>query len=226
MERRFQKIYVWSFIIVAGIVMLLLYTPIGGNLYTWNGDDQLYQLQPGVDFNKRITNSPGSMSGGGGYNSSSYNVPNYSYNSSPGYSAGGSGGSTESFLQGGSGGGGAMIPETSNSLNSYGGQSSSETYSGSAGGSGSSGAGGGSGVSGGTTLPSAELAQITENLGLTNDDEVTKAGNQTLGNGGATDPGGDPEGPMIPVGGNVFYLLFMLIPYIAYKRLKFKFEKK
>lgn len=57
MEKKYQILYIWSIIIVAGIVLLLLYTPIGGSLHQSN-DISYYRYNNGVDFGRKITNSP------------------------------------------------------------------------------------------------------------------------------------------------------------------------
>jgi len=57
MEKKYQILYIWSFIIVAGIILLLLYTPIGGSLHQSN-DISYYRYNTGVDFGGKITNSP------------------------------------------------------------------------------------------------------------------------------------------------------------------------
>lgn len=55
MERKYQIIFIWSFIIISGIVLLLLYTPLGGNLhYAATGDEYRYYVAPGVNYQTQV----------------------------------------------------------------------------------------------------------------------------------------------------------------------------
>lgn len=57
MEKKQHIIYIWSFIIVASLVLILLYTPLGGSLHLSNNTG--YQnYSTGVVFGGKINNAP------------------------------------------------------------------------------------------------------------------------------------------------------------------------
>jgi len=225
-DKRFKEIYIWSFILVAGVILLMLYTPIGGSFY--NGNKQSYvELQPGVDFSKKITSSPSfRISTADNNNMPSIGVQPNKFNSSRRVVSGGNTVTSESFLQESAGTGGNFTTESSASLSNYssgvspGSSFQTSPYSGRNSNS--------SGSSGYGSLPLAstsEMSKISQNLGLSDNNEtLNKAGNETTSNG-ASDPGGDPgDETVIPVGGSEIYLALIAFIYIFVKT-KF-FNKK
>lgn len=57
MEKKYQIIYIWSFIILACFILLLLYTPVGGRLN--QPSTKVYTtMNKSVHFNGAIANSP------------------------------------------------------------------------------------------------------------------------------------------------------------------------
>lgn len=57
MEKKYQIIYIWSFIIVSCIILLLLYTPLGGDLHQTSSTNYTV-VNTTVDFGGGIANSP------------------------------------------------------------------------------------------------------------------------------------------------------------------------
>jgi hypothetical protein len=57
MEKKYQIIYIWSFIIISGLILLMLYTPLGGRLHQSIGNRSEI-ITPSVDFGGQIGNSP------------------------------------------------------------------------------------------------------------------------------------------------------------------------
>lgn len=57
MEKKYQIIYIWSFIIVSCIILLLLYTPLGGDLHQTSSSNYGV-VNTTVDFGGGIANSP------------------------------------------------------------------------------------------------------------------------------------------------------------------------
>ena len=56
MEKKYQTIYVLSFVIVAGFILLLLYTPLGGGLHK---STTIYNVEnTSVNFGGKIANAP------------------------------------------------------------------------------------------------------------------------------------------------------------------------
>ncbi|OIP84316.1 MAG: hypothetical protein AUK44_02975 [Porphyromonadaceae bacterium CG2_30_38_12] len=212
MEKKYQIIYIWAFIIVSGIVLLLLYTPLGGNLhYAAYNDQYRYMVAPGVDASHQIGASFSGPSASRSYN---YSIPSIAYTSpsfkagsgsfttrsspsnfSSGYSAGGGFtlSSNRSFSAGGSGGGSGL-----GLLAVGGGNSSDGDNNGSVGGFG----GGFNPGSSNTTVMQRGTSGI--------DDEL--------------DPGGDPTSPPLglPLGNELYVLLFFAASYILFKQKLFR----
>ncbi|MDD3077864.1 MAG: hypothetical protein PHH37_02010 [Paludibacter sp.] len=58
MEKKYQIIYIWSFIIIGAIILILLYTPTGGNISKTNSiNNSNIIINPTVDFESGIINS-------------------------------------------------------------------------------------------------------------------------------------------------------------------------
>lgn len=57
MEKKYQIIYIWSFIIVSSLILLMLYTPLGGDLHQ-SDSDQYSIANTSVNFEGRISNLP------------------------------------------------------------------------------------------------------------------------------------------------------------------------
>ncbi len=56
MEKKYQTIYILSFVIVAGFILLLLYTPLGGGLHK---STTIYKVEnTSVNFGGKIANAP------------------------------------------------------------------------------------------------------------------------------------------------------------------------
>jgi hypothetical protein len=58
MEKKYQKLYIWSFIIISGIILAMLYTPLGGNLHDSTFGSYDNYTTPGVNFHGKIGNAP------------------------------------------------------------------------------------------------------------------------------------------------------------------------
>ena len=207
MERKYQIVYIWSFIIISGIVLLLLYTPIGGELHRATSSEQYrYNTAPGVNYDTQIgrfsgANSSGTNYGGGtpsayvspnmksgniSYNGSTA-ASNQSFNSGNG-SAGLSGigiSKTKTASSGASGGlGGITAP--------IGGGSSSSVSSG-----------------GGMSTPFAAA-----NTGTS---VMQKAGEEATAGDDELDPGDDPNGNPLPLGNDLLVLFSIAAIFSGYK---------
>jgi|GEM_PF-2552265 len=219
MEKKYQIIYIWSFLIISGIILLLLYTPLGGDLhYAAYNEQGRYNVAPGVNFSSQVSGFSGSSSSGGSYNY----TPTISEYRSPGYSIGASGGnystSTGIGNSGSYSGGGITL--------------SNKSVSGSGGAGGSSGGGmmavgGGrrssSGVSG-TFSGGGSIGGSLFNTTTTADGGVLqRAGDEDPPVIPNSDPGveyelGSPLG--MPLGNEMWSLLFIAFIFTFYKWLR------
>ena len=220
MEKKYQKLYIWSFIIISGIILAMLYTPLGGDLNKSVYGEYNNYPSSGVNFNGRIGNAPknGRATLARNYNDA---VPvnsgtGHSVLSKPVVVIGGASTSGSNLQSGASyqaskprnndnlGGGLGASGGGGTGMIALGGRSS--------GGNGVS--SGGGGFSGGgmfsTTAPSFE----TESA-------IQKAGEDELED--LSDPGGgEPVGDPIPVGEGFFTLIIMVLMYSHYIYRKFK----
>jgi len=207
MEKKYQIIYIWSFIIVSSIILLLLYTPLGGDLH--QSDSNEYNIvNTSVNFGGEISNSPKrsytqqSNSGNsvaaipsyapkksryvstnntvGGTNNLSNN--GYSVNSKSTLS------SAQSTSSGGNGGGGM-----STAFGGGGGSNSSENTS-------SQGFGGGANSPFSSSTPGSSVSVMQKATNDIND---------------LSDPGGeDPIGDPLPVGDGLYFIIAMAVVYV------------
>ena len=207
MERKYQIIYIWSFIIISGIVLLLLYTPIGGELHQATYNEQYrYSTAPGVNYQTQIGSFGGGSTSGSNYNNSApeaYVSPNLksgniSYNGS-------TAASNQSFSSGGSSAGLSGV-NTSKSKTSAAGTS-----------------GGIGGVTapmgGGSTSSSASGGGMSTPFAAANTGTsvMQKAGEEATANDDELDPGGDPNGNPLPLGNDLLVLFSIAVIFSAYK---------
>lgn len=185
MERKYQIIYIWSFIIISGIVLLLLYTPLGGNLhYAAYSEESRYNVAPGVNYQTQV----GGFSAGSSSGSTNSAAPQ-AYVS-------------ESFRNGSVGGGFSSMGSTSNSSSSYGAsaatsintsRSSNGASSGGLGGGGmlavgsrgsksASGSVGGGGLGGGSVPFSSNSGTVMQKATTAGEDALDPGGDENLGN--------------------------------------------
>lgn len=213
MEKKYQIIYIWSFLIISGIILLLLYTPLGGDLhYSAYNEQGRYNVAPGVNYSSQIGGFSGGSSSGGSYNyspavsaykSPSYNVigggGNYSSSTNIGSSASYSGGGitlsnktiTSSGGAGGSGGMGMMAAGGGNRQSS---NEVSNTFS-------------GGGSLGGSLFNTTTIAD---------GGVMQKAGEED----DPLDPGGDPIGDPLPLGDDLGILILLVSIFTVYKWYK------
>lgn len=211
MEKKYQIIYIWSFLIISGIILLLLYTPLGGDLhYAAYNEQGRYNVAPGVNYSSQIGGFSGGSSSGGSYNysptvsaykSTTYNVvgtgANYSsatnFGSSASYSGGGGIALSNKSISGsgGSGGSGMMAVGGGSRGSSNGG---SNNFS-------------GGGVLGGSLFNSTTLA----------DGGVMQKGTQ--GTEGPLDPGNEPLEDPLPIGDELGILMLLVSLFTFYKWL-------
>lgn len=77
MDKKYQLIYIWAFILVLGIILILLYTPLGGNLYTaTSGEQNKQNIAPGVNYQTQIGSLGNTASKN--HSSNTYNAPYFS----------------------------------------------------------------------------------------------------------------------------------------------------
>lgn len=214
MEKKYQKLYIWSFIIISGLVLAMLYTPLGGNLHTSTYGNYDNYTTPGVNFNGRIGNAP---KGGRATQARNYNdeIPvnsgsTYSVLSKP-VVVGNNGSTSHSNLQNGN--------YQASSLGSD--RSNGGLISGSAGGSGMIALGGGrSGGSAGNATGSYPGGGLFSNTtpSATNEGVMQKGTSSS----GVTlsDPGGDSTGNPLPVGDGFYVLILfgLLYGYFKYRQ--------
>lgn len=206
MEKKYQIIYIWSFIIISGIVLLLLYTPLGGDIhYAAYSEQDRYVVSPGVNYSNQI----GSLSNGSSGNSSGYG-----YYSSPSQY------SSESFK-----GVSSSVNSTSGkSFNSNSGFNSTglslkngKNKTGSGGGEGSA-----IGVSGVSRRSSVNENTFANNLGgtmltTTNSSTGTVMQRGTQNEEDPLDPGGDPGGNPLPLDNELIVLMVIAMVYLLSK---------
>jgi len=218
MEKKYQIIYIWSFLIISGIILLLLYTPLGGDLhYAAYNEQGRYNVAPGVNFSSQVGGFSGASSSGGSYNYSptisAYKSPNYNAVGGANYSYSSS---STGFANSASysGGGGLALPNRAVS---------------SGGGGGSSG-GGMMAVSGGGRRSSNEVSNTFSgggSLGGSLFNTTTLADGGVLQKGtedeeDPLDPSGDPVEPPLgmPLGDEMWTLLFIALIFAFYKWLR------
>jgi hypothetical protein len=215
MEKKYQIIYIWSFIIVSGIILLLLYTPLGGDLhYAAYNEQGRYNVAPGVNYSSQVGGFSGGTSSGGSYNYSpsvsAYTSPNYKAISSANYSTATNFGSSASYSGGGlalpnrtvSGGGGAGSSGMGMMAVGGGRKSSNEV----------SNAFSGGGSMGGSLFNTTTLADGGVMQKGTNDEDDPPPVNPL-------DPGGDPTNPPLPLGDDIKILLLFGVVFAFYKWL-------
>ncbi len=212
MEKKYQIMYIWSFIIISGIILLLLYTPMGGKLhYAAYSEQDRYSVAPGVNYSSQVSGFSGGSSTGGTYN---YSVPTQSAYTSPSYSASGGGYATStnygSASYGGAGGG---ITLTTKAISSSGG-----------------GGGGGAGfgaMAGGGGRSSNQVSNTFTGGGsmggnLFNNTMIADGGVMQKGTNDEDDPldaGGDPTGTELPLDNELVILLILSAIFALYKWL-------
>lgn len=212
MEKKYQIIYIWSFLIISGIILLILYTPIGGDLhYAAYREQGRYAVAPGVNYSSQVGGFSGGSSSGGSYNYSpsvsAYTSPNYKAVSAANYSTSTNFGSSASY----SAGGGLALP---NKTISSGGGSSSGT--------------GMMAVGGGRQQSSNEVSSTFSGGGSMGgslfstttiaDGGVMQRG--TTGEDDPLDPGGDPLGEPLPLGDEFGILLLLSSIFAIYKWIR------
>jgi hypothetical protein len=206
MEKKYQKIYIWSFIIISGVILLLMYTPLGGNIHssTYGNDD--FRGYTRVDFSSSFKNAPKTSKN---YNSNrNSNIPNqnsdYSVLSRPIVS------STPSYT----------TRSNSNAYQNVHSNKSKNTASSNGGG----GAGGGMialGARGSSSSAVSSSRGFSTGGGLFN--SSTDGSTSTMQKAGEdefiiADPGGEEDlGDPLPVGDGLYLLLFFALIYGFYK---------
>lgn len=209
MGRKYQIIYIWSFIIVSGVVLLLLYTPMGGNLHkAAYGEKNRYMVAPGVNYQTQVGDFKGAYSSGsGGGQTEVYMSDNYR-NGSLGNNTSVIGGTNGISTGNGFGGGSATSGGTRGSKGSdlsgggFGGMTLAM-----GGGTSSSSSGGGGGMPFSSSGSSSVMQRATD--GTTADDTNT-------------DPGGeDGLGDPLPLKDDLIVLTLISVIYAFYR-----FKKK
>lgn len=211
MEKNYRKLYIWSFIIVSTVILLLMYTPMGGNLYQSTYGPQDYKGFTAVNFGTKINNAPKAHNRANNYQSSVPSVnqnSNYSALSSPVVGSS----SASSHLSGNWSYQSNYTASSSNkATGSGGGGGGSMMALGSRGGSGGSGTAGGGGSFSGGGLFSSNAPGSNSNMQKSPLDVPFLA----------ADPGGEEDlGNPLPVGDGLYLMLLMALAYGAYKFLK------
>lgn len=211
MEKKYQIIYIWSFIIISGVILLLLYTPLGGDLhYAAYREQNRYVVSPGVNYERQIGAMSGISSGSDG--SYGYSAAPSPYSSESFQSISGTGINTSSSIRTSSGyGGGGITTLSSRTRSNAGG-----------------GASGGLGISGVGGRKSTEVANTFSGGGNIGGSLVNNTGTNTGGvmQRGTTaeddplDPGGDPTGNPLPLGDEMGILILFAGLFALYKWLK------
>jgi hypothetical protein len=212
MEKKYQIIYIWSFIIISGVILLLLYTPLGGDIhYAAYREQNRYAVSPGVNYERQI----GAMSGvnAGGNGSYGYSAAPSPYNSETFRAISAGGISTSSSINAGQGGVSGGITTLSSRTKTSGG---------------GSGSGGGIGISGVGGRKSTEVSNTFASGGGIGGSLVNTTGTNTGGvmqrgtndEGDPLDPGGDPGGNPLPIGNEMGILTLMAGLFAIYKWLK------
>lgn len=213
MEKKYQIIYIWSFIIISGIILLLLYTPLGGDLHDAAYREQgRYTVSPGVNYSSQV----GSFSGAGSSSGSSSTYgPSQSAYISPSFQGvvgGGFSSSSSPVGSSGSMGNGGGISLSNKKINSGGG--------------GMSGGGFGFGMGG-----QQAATEVTSTFSGGGNIGGSLFGSTTINNGGVMqrgeedendplDSGGDPTGPPLPIGDELGILLLFAGMFAFYKWLR------
>lgn len=210
MERKYQIIYIWSFIIVSGVVLLLLYTPMGGDLHkAAYGERYRYMVAPGVNYQTQVGEFNGAYSSGsGGGQAEVYMSDNYR-NGSLGNNTSVIGGSSVVSTGNGFGGGSTYSGVSRNPKGSdmSGGGFGGITLAMGGGTSSSSSSGGGGGVPFSSSGSSSVMQRATD--GTTVDDTNT-------------DPGGEENlGDPLPLKDDLIVLTLISVIYAFYR-----FKKK
>jgi hypothetical protein len=210
MEKKYRIIYIWSFLIISGIVLLLLYTPLGGDLhYAAYSEQNRYAVAPGVNYQSQV----GSLSSGGSsagyssplpsaYMSESYKngtLANASYTTSSGFNT-----TSNSY----SAGSGISMRNSKSAKNEQTGSGSAFTL-------------GGVGKKSGSEI--SNQSSVGGGLGGSLNSTTTSTGGVmqrgAADEGDPLDPGGDPTGDPLPLNGEWFMIL-LAIGYTALKILK------
>ncbi len=217
MEKKYQIIYIWSFLIISGIILLLLYTPLGGDLhYAAYNEQGRFNVAPGVNYSSQIGGFSGGSSSGGSYNYS----PTVSAYKSPTYNVIGGGGNyatSSNFGSSASYGGGGGLALSNKTITSSGG----------VGGSGGSGM---MAVGGGNRQSSNEVSNTFSGGG---DLGGSLFNTTTLADGGIMqkgtedeakplDPGKDSSGDPLPLGDDLGILMLIASFFALYIRFKKK----
>ena len=215
MEKKYQKLYIWSFIIISGLVLAMLYTPLGGNLHNSTYGNYDNYTTPGVNFNGRIGNAP---KGGRATQARNYNdeIPvnsgsTYSVLSKP-VVVGNNGSTSHSNLQNGNYQTGKLGSSKSNDGLAGGSGSGSGMIALGGGRSGGSTSGATGSYSGGGLFSSTSPSATTEG--------VMQKGTTNFGDELADPGGGDPTGNPIPAGDGfkVLILFGLLYGYFKYRQ--------
>ena len=211
MEKKYQIIYIWSFIIISGVILLLLYTPLGGDIhYAAYREQNRYAVSPGVNYERQI----GAMSGvnAGNNGSYGYSAAPSPYNSESFRAISSGGISTSSSIRSSSGGVGGGITTLSSRTRTSGGGSGS-------GGSMGIGVGGRKSTEVSNTFASGGgIGGSIVNTTGTNTGGVMQRG--TTGEDDPLDPGGDPGGNPLPIGNEMGILTLMAGLFAIYKWFK------
>jgi len=207
MEKKYQIVYIWSFIIISSVILLLLYTPLGGGLHQSITTNNVV-VNPTIDFGGKIANSPKNLRSN--YQPVNSNVE---YESQEGNNI-----KSISNVSSGSGisqnysSGQSTLRSSSSSKpisNSDGSISANMVLSSR------------SASSQDGTVASANLSQpFTESsVSQSSTAVIQKASNA---NPTIADPGGDPIGDPIPVGDGLIFLLVLSLGYVGFKHWKKK----
>jgi len=215
MEKKYQIIYIWSFLIISGIILLLLYTPLGGDLhYAAYSEQGRYNVAPGVNYSSQIGGFSGASTSGGSYSYSpsvsAYTSPSFKVSSGANYS-------TTTFGNSASYGGGGGLALPNKTISSSGGSAGGSS------GMGMMAAGGGgrrssnevsNSFSGGGSLGGSLFN--TTNLA---DGGVMQKGDEDdpPPSGDPVDPGGEPTGDPLPIGNELGILLLLASVFSIYK---------
>jgi len=209
MEKKYQIMYTWSFIIISGIILLLLYTPMGGKLhYAAYSEQGRYAVAPGVNYSSQVSGFSGGSSTGGSYN---YSVPSQSAYTSPSYNASGGGSYATSSNYGSasySGGGGGITLTTKAISSGVGG--------GGAGFGAIAGGGGGSNQVSNTSSGGDMGGNLFNNTMIADGGVMQKGTNDE---DDPVDPAGDPLGDPLPLDNELVILLLFSAFFALYKWL-------
>lgn len=198
MKNKHQIVYIWSFIILASFILLLLYTPLGGGLK--QPSPKVFRtMNRSVQFSGGITNSPrikSSQQNIGTENEilSASDLPSYARKTSVKRSSPKNQTSTY-----------AVVSKTTPNSNS------------------TSGMGGGSYMIGGKGSPNSSGNSYSSNLSQPFSEQAINNPpmRKTLGvDESVADPGGDPTGAPLPVGDGIPVLIAFAFLFGFYKYKK------